>query len=97
MCSRLIILYSIAAIALAGENRIATASGDDSAAPKRGMVATIHPLATESGITALRAGGNAIDAAIACALTLGVVDGQNSGIGGGCSHHLRVFTEAVPE
>ncbi len=50
---------------------------------KRGAVATVHPLATQAGIDAMDKGGNAIDAAIAAALTLGVVDGHNSGIGGG--------------
>lgn len=50
---------------------------------KRGAVATVHPVATQAGINALEQGGNAIDAAIAAALTLGVVDGHNSGIGGG--------------
>lgn len=50
----------------------------------RGMVATVNPLATKAGLQALRAGGNAVDAAVAAALTLGVVDGHNSGLGGGC-------------
>lgn len=50
----------------------------------RGMVATVHPLATDAGVAAMKRGGNAADAAIAAALTLGVVDGHNSGIGGGC-------------
>jgi len=48
------------------------------------MVATVDPQATDAGLDALRNGGNAIDAAIAACLTLGVVDGYNSGIGGGC-------------
>jgi len=48
------------------------------------MVATVDPQATDAGLDALRKGGNAIDAAIAACLTLGVVDGHNSGIGGGC-------------
>ena len=53
------------------------------------MVATVNPLATDAGVAALDAGGNAVDAAIAAALTLGVVDGFNSGIGGGCFVLIR--------
>ena len=56
----------------------------DAAEATRGMVATVHPAATDAGVAALRQGGNAADAAIAAAFTLGVVDGHNSGIGGGC-------------
>jgi len=52
--------------------------------PTHGMVASVHPLATQAGVNALKSGGNAIDAAVAVGLTLGVVDTHNSGIGGGC-------------
>ncbi len=49
-----------------------------------GAVATVHPLASQAAIDVLKEGGNAIDAAVAAGLMLGVVDGFNSGIGGGC-------------
>lgn len=48
-----------------------------------GAIATVHPIATQFAAQQLESGGNAIDAAIAAALALGVVDGYNSGIGGG--------------
>ena len=53
------------------------------------MVASGHPLATQAGLNVLKSGGNAIDAAVAVGLTLGVVDGHNSGIGGGCFLLIR--------
>ena len=53
------------------------------------MVATVDPAATDAGVDALRHGGNAVDAAVAAALTLGVVNGHHSGIGGGCFMLLR--------
>lgn len=57
---------------------------------RRGIISTVHPLATRAGIDAFKKGGNAIDAAVAAALTLGVVDGFNSGIGGGCFILIRL-------
>jgi gamma-glutamyltranspeptidase/glutathione hydrolase len=63
-------------------------SAEDARA-KQGMVATVNSLATDAGVAALRKGGNAVDAAIAAALTLGVVDSHNSGIGGGCFALIR--------
>lgn len=59
------------------------------AVSREGMVASVHPLATEAGIAVLRGGGNAIDAAVAVGLTLGVVDPHNSGLGGGCFLLIR--------
>lgn len=52
--------------------------------------ATVHPLATQGAMEAMRQGGNAIDAAIAAGLVLGVVDGHNSGLGGGCLINVRL-------
>jgi gamma-glutamyltranspeptidase / glutathione hydrolase len=54
-----------------------------------GAVATVHPLATQAAVAAMERGGNAVDAAVAAALVLGVVDGHNSGIGGGCFMLIR--------
>jgi gamma-glutamyltranspeptidase/glutathione hydrolase len=60
------------------------------AADKRGMVASGHPLATDAGLRVLQTGGNAVDAAVAVGLMLGVVDACNSGIGGGCLMLIRL-------
>jgi len=49
-----------------------------------GMVASVDSVATEAGLKVLQQGGNAVDAAVAVGLTLGVVNTQNSGLGGGC-------------
>lgn len=72
-----LVISSFVVIATAAEHR-------------RGMVSSVHPLATEAGLDVLKSGGNAIDAAVAVGLTLGVVDTPNSGVGGGCFMLIRL-------
>ncbi|WP_338050877.1 MULTISPECIES: gamma-glutamyltransferase family protein [Ramlibacter] len=62
----------------------------------RFAVAAANPLATEAGVRILRAGGSAIDAAVAVQMVLALVEPQSSGIGGGAFllYHDGRTTEA---
>jgi len=60
------------------------------ARPPRAAIASANSQATDAGIEILKAGGNAFDAAIAVSATLGLVEPESSGIGGGAFMLLHI-------
>lgn len=66
-----------------GMTRWGRAGGPDAVESEVGVVAADDWRCSEVGAAALRAGGHAVDSAVAAALCLGVVHSVSSGIGGG--------------
>ena len=59
---------------------------------QKGMICSGHPLASQAGISVLQMGGNAVDAAIAVASVLNVVEPHMSGIGG--DGYIMIYDKA---
>ena len=63
--------------------RAPDAAAQKSAIAPHAMVAAANPLAVQVGVKVLKAGGSAVDAAVAIQAVLGLLEPQSSGLGGG--------------
>ncbi len=76
-------LIGLSALGLLAFALLGVPSGAAEAARPQAMVAAANPAAVEAGLKVLRRGGTALDAAVAVQATLGLVEPQSSGLGGG--------------
>src|SRR5512133_3780798 len=86
VAAALLALLTVAAVLQAGEPALAappTPPKQATAIGTGGAAASVDPLATKTAIDVLHRGGTAVDAAVAAAAVLGVVEPFSCGIGGG--------------
>jgi len=77
------------------ENSFRTLSNRKASSSRLGMVSSAFPDATKAGVRMLKKGGNAVDAACAAALALGVCEPQASGLGGQTISLLHVNDRTI--
>lgn len=94
---------TVAALGFSGgaSLRGADAPGSPADAGKRiearnGVVASANALASEAGVAMLKAGGNAVDAVVATAFAVGVVEPQMSGLGGSGAATVWIAKDGKP-